>query len=127
MAPFGRFGGQLVALQTTEAVVPGSNPASLTVKYPEDRHGHCTYFKTLGQRWKPPSEAKNERKSKIKTGHLGIGLADEKLPVPPECKGGVTGGGPHRPGDHRVQPVQPTLNTAPCQPSETRGKSLYDV
>ena len=41
MAPFRRCGGQLVALQTTEAVVPGSNPASLTVKYPEDRHGHC--------------------------------------------------------------------------------------
>ena len=34
-------GGSLVALQTTKAVVPGSNPASLIVKNSEDRQSHC--------------------------------------------------------------------------------------
>ena len=37
----------LVALQTTEAVNPSSNPASPTVdkNSNEDRQGHCVYFK----------------------------------------------------------------------------------
>ena len=35
-----RCGGSLVALQTTETVVPGSNPASLTVENSEDRQNH---------------------------------------------------------------------------------------
>ena len=40
---------QEVALQTTEAMVPGSNPASLTVKNSEDRQrSHCVYLKNLG-------------------------------------------------------------------------------
>ena len=44
----GRCGGSLVVLQTAEAVVPGSNPASLTVKKLEDRQSHCVYCKNLG-------------------------------------------------------------------------------
>ena len=40
-----RCGGSLVALQTTEAVVPGSNPASLTVENSEDRQSHCAFCK----------------------------------------------------------------------------------
>ena len=32
-----------IALQTTKAVVPGSNPASLTMKNSEDRQSHCVY------------------------------------------------------------------------------------
>ena len=36
-----KCGGLLVALQTTETVVPSSNPASLTVKNSEDRQGRC--------------------------------------------------------------------------------------
>ena len=32
-----------MALQTTEAVVPGSNPVSLTEKNSEDRQSHCVY------------------------------------------------------------------------------------
>ena len=38
----------MAALQTTEAVVPGSNPASLTVKNSEDRQIHCVYCKISG-------------------------------------------------------------------------------
>ena len=37
-------GGSLVALQTSEAVVPGSNPASLTVENSEDRQSHCVQY-----------------------------------------------------------------------------------
>ena len=37
---FRRCGGSLAALQTTEALVPGSNPAFLTVKNSEDRQSH---------------------------------------------------------------------------------------
>ena len=36
----------LVALKTTEAVVMGSNPATLTVeKLYEDRKSHCVYYR----------------------------------------------------------------------------------
>ena len=53
-----RCGGSLVALQTTEAVVPGSNPASLTAENSEDRQSHCVYCRISGQRGRPPPEAK---------------------------------------------------------------------
>ena len=33
-----------VVLQTSEAVVPGSNPASLTVENSEDRQSHCVLY-----------------------------------------------------------------------------------
>ena len=36
-----RCGGSLVALQTTEAVISGSNPAFLTVENSENRQSHC--------------------------------------------------------------------------------------
>ena len=52
----------MAALQTTEAVVLGANPASLTVKNSEDRQGHCVYCKFSGQRELPPSEAKKRNK-----------------------------------------------------------------
>ena len=55
-----RCGGSSVALQTTEAVVPGSNPASLTVENSEDRQSHCVYCKISGQRGRPPPEAKKK-------------------------------------------------------------------
>ena len=48
----------LVVLQTTEAVVPGSNPASLRVENSEDRQSHCAYCKILGQRERPPLRQK---------------------------------------------------------------------
>ena len=47
--------GSLVGLQTTEAGVPGSNPASLTVENSEDRQSHC---KVSGQRGRPPLRPK---------------------------------------------------------------------
>ena len=43
-----RCGGSLVALLTTEAVVPGSNLVSLTVKNSEDRQSHFVYCKNIG-------------------------------------------------------------------------------
>ena len=52
----------MAALQTTEAVVLGANPASLTVKNSEDRQGHSVYCKISGQRGKPPPEAKKNEK-----------------------------------------------------------------
>ena len=53
----------MVALQTAEAVVPGSNPASLTVENSEDRQSHCEYCKISGQRGRPPrGQKKIERK-----------------------------------------------------------------
>ena len=55
----------MVALQTTEAVVPGSYPASFTVENSEDRQSHCVYCKISGQRGTPPPEA-NKRKKKKK-------------------------------------------------------------
>ena len=36
-----RCGGSLAALQNTEAVVPGSNTASLTEENSEDKQSHC--------------------------------------------------------------------------------------
>ena len=48
----------MVALQTTEAVVPGSDLASLTVEISEYRQSHCVYCKILGQRGRPPPETK---------------------------------------------------------------------
>ena len=44
--------------QTTEAVVLGSNPPSLTLENSEDRQNHCVYCKISGQRGRPPPEAK---------------------------------------------------------------------
>ena len=56
--------GSLVAFQTTEAVVLGSNPATLTVgKTLEDRQSHCVYCKISGQVAKPPPEAKKGSES----------------------------------------------------------------
>ena len=39
----------MAALLTTEAVVPGLNPASLTVEISEDRQSHCVYCKISGK------------------------------------------------------------------------------
>ena len=39
-----RCSSSLVALQITEAVVPGSNPASLTMENSEDRQSQCVYY-----------------------------------------------------------------------------------
>ena len=51
-----------IALQTTKAVVPGSNPASHTVKNSEDRQrSHCVYLKISGQREGPPPERKRKK------------------------------------------------------------------
>ena len=44
-------------LQTTETVVPGSYPASLTLKNSEDRQSHCVYCKISGKRGRPTPEA----------------------------------------------------------------------
>ena len=57
-----RCGGSLVALQTTEAMVPGSNPASLRVENSEARQSHCVHCKILGQRGRPPPEAKKKKR-----------------------------------------------------------------
>ena len=57
-----RCGGSSVALQTTEAVVPGSNPASLTVENFEDRQSHCVYCKISGARGRPPPKTKKKLK-----------------------------------------------------------------
>ena len=56
-----RCGGSLAALQNTEAVVPGSNPASLTLSNSEDRQSHCVFCKISGQKGKPPPAAKKEK------------------------------------------------------------------
>ena len=54
-------GGSLVALQTTEAVVPGSNPASLTVKNSEDRQSHCVYCTNLWAERKTSPRGKKKK------------------------------------------------------------------
>ena len=59
-----RCGGSLAALQTTEAVVPVSNPASLKVKNSEDRQSHSVYCKISGQRGKPPPKTKKRKKER---------------------------------------------------------------
>ena len=53
-------GGSLVALQATDTVVPGLNPASLIVENSEYRQGHYSMYsvKISGQRCKPTPEAK---------------------------------------------------------------------
>ena len=51
----------MVALQTTEAVVPGSNPSSLTVENSEDRQSHCVYCKISGQRERPTIKPKKKK------------------------------------------------------------------
>ena len=56
-----KCGVSLVMIQTTEAVVPSSNPASLTLENYEDRQSHCVYCKISGQRGKPPPEAKTKK------------------------------------------------------------------
>ena len=56
-----RCGGSLVALQTPEAVVPGSNPASLTVENSENRQSHGVYVvhnTILGQKGKTSTRGK---------------------------------------------------------------------
>ena len=55
----------MVALQTTEAVVPGSNPASLTVENSEDRQSHCVYCKISGREGDLPLRPKKRFKKKI--------------------------------------------------------------
>ena len=57
--------GSLVALQTTEAVVPGSNPASLTLENSEDRQSHCVYCKISMQKGKPLLEARKIKNNKV--------------------------------------------------------------
>ena len=57
---FWRCGGSLVALQTIETVVSGSDPVSLTVKNSEDRQSHHLYCKMAGQREKPTLEAEKK-------------------------------------------------------------------
>ena len=42
-------GGSFVALQTTQAVVPGSNSAPLTVENSEYRQSHCEYCTVKSQ------------------------------------------------------------------------------
>ena len=56
-------GGSLVALQATDTVVPGLNPASLIVENSEYRQGHYSMYsvKISGQRCKPTPEAKKNR------------------------------------------------------------------
>ena len=53
----------MVALQTTEAVVPGSNPASLTVENSENRQSHCVYctVKSRGREGDLPLGPKKRR------------------------------------------------------------------
>ena len=51
----------MAALQTTEAVVPGSNPASLTVKNSEDRQSHCVYCKSRGREGDLPLRQKKKK------------------------------------------------------------------
>ena len=41
----GSISGSLKVFQPTEAVVPGSNPASPTVKHSEDRQSQCVYHR----------------------------------------------------------------------------------
>ena len=55
----------MVALQTAETVVPGSNPASLTVENSGDRQSHCVYCTISGQRGRSPPEAKKDRQFKV--------------------------------------------------------------
>ena len=66
-----RCGGSLLALQTPEAVVPGSNRH--LPQWAEDRQSHCVYCtaKSLG-REKPPSESKKTRKKEKKINRLLI-------------------------------------------------------
>ena len=80
-------GGSLAALQTTEAVVPGSNPASLTVNNSEDRQSHCVYCKISGQRVKPPPETK---KKKQKKKHSNTSRDKAKIHYSCFTKGGET-------------------------------------
>ena len=53
----------MAVLETTEAVVPGSNLASLTVKISED--SHCVYCKISGQKGKPFPEVKKKKGKNI--------------------------------------------------------------
>ena len=63
-----KCGGLLVALQTTETVVPSSNPASLTVKNSEDRQGRCVivivYCNISGQRGETSHLGKKKKRKK---------------------------------------------------------------
>ena len=61
-----RCSGSMVAFQTTEPVIPGSNPASM--ENSEDRQSHCVYSKISGQRGRegdlPLGPKKIEKKKK---------------------------------------------------------------
>ena len=57
-----RCDGSLVALQTIETVVSGSDPVSLTVKNSEDRQSHHLYCKMAGQRENLPLRQKKKFK-----------------------------------------------------------------
>ena len=65
-----RCGSSLVVLQTTEAVVPGSNLASLRVENSEDRQSHCVYCTILGQIGRPPLGAQKKVEKKINMVHV---------------------------------------------------------
>ena len=69
-----RCGSSLVAHQTTEAVVPGSYPVSLTVENSADRQSHCVYCNISGYGGKSPPEAKKRKKEKeVKKLNVKIG------------------------------------------------------
>ena len=55
-----RCGGSLVALQTSEAEVPGSNPASLY----EDRQSQCAIVHTVKSRVARDPPLRQENKAK---------------------------------------------------------------
>ena len=69
-----RCGSSLVAHQTTEAVVPGSYPVSLTVENSADRQSHCVVYtvKSLGREGNLKRKKSQEPVS-----------SDKNLPPPP--------------------------------------------
>ena len=52
------FGKTIYLDYKIKGVVPGSNPASLTVENSKERQSHCVYCKISGQRGRPHPEAK---------------------------------------------------------------------
>ena len=53
-------------------VVPGSNPASLTVENSEDRQSHCVYNKNLGAERETTHCGKKKQEEKYKPTHTLI-------------------------------------------------------